>query len=345
MWVVILTSPGAGQDAMNDAAVTAPSGESADGRRSACRGVRVLSSLSRNTNETNPVRGDAGRWPCRNGLRSVVTRGAGRAPVAATARASHRRGVHGAARDPERLARRCQHPAQRRAHSRCMDQRGVERAWLSLPACNPVVFGEIRTPGATRTIGFYAHYDGQPLDPKEWTTPPFTPTLRDKAIEAGGTVIPLPAPGTPFDPECAHLRALGRRRQGPDHGDAGGPRRDPRRRAALSSNIKFVFDGEEEAGSPNLRRSWTRTRTLFAADVWLMCDGPVHQTAPALYFGARDGDAPRSHRLRREARAAQRPLRQLGAEPGDAARAPARVDEETTTAACSSRTSTTMSRR
>ena len=55
-----------------------------------------------------------------------------------------------------------------------------------LPGANPVVFGEIKAPGATRTIVFYAHYDGQPLDPKEWATPPFMPTLRDKRLEDDG---------------------------------------------------------------------------------------------------------------------------------------------------------------
>src|SRR5262245_52442391 len=74
-------------------------------------------------------------------------------------------------------------------------KRGVTTHLVSVPGANPVVFGEIRTPGATRTIGFYAHYDGQPLDPKEWTTPPLTPTLRNGAIEGGGSVIPLPATG------------------------------------------------------------------------------------------------------------------------------------------------------
>ena len=48
---------------------------------------------------------------------------------------------------------------------------------------------------------FYAHYDGQPLDPKEWTTPPFEPVLRDRTIESGGRVIPLPAAGVRFNPE------------------------------------------------------------------------------------------------------------------------------------------------
>ena len=169
-------------------------------------------------------------------------------------------------------------------------KRGVAARLVSVPGANPIVFGEIRTPGAARTIGFYAHYDGQPLDPKEWTTPPFTPTLRNGAIGAGGTVIPLPAAGTPFLPESriyargaaddkapiiAQLAAL-----------------DAIRAAGLAhrSNIKFMFEGEEEAGSPNLLAILEANRSLFAADIWLMCDGPVHQSRrQALYFGSRDG--------------------------------------------------------
>src|SRR5450755_2840568 len=77
--------------------------------------------------------------------------------------------------------------------ARMMEKRGVAARLVSVPGGNPVVFGEIKTPGAARTIVFYAHYDGQPLDPKEWTTPPFMPTLRDKQIERDGQVISLPA--------------------------------------------------------------------------------------------------------------------------------------------------------
>src|SRR5579872_110687 len=82
-----------------------------------------------------------------------------------------------------------------------MEKRGITAKLVSVPGGNPIVFGEIKTAGATRTIVFYAHYDGQPLDPKEWVTPPFTPTLRDKTIERDGQVIPLPEDGQPFDPE------------------------------------------------------------------------------------------------------------------------------------------------
>src|ERR671912_2468125 len=41
---------------------------------------------------------------------------------------------------------------------------------------NPLVFGDLRVPGASRTILFYIHYDGQPVNPKDWKqASPFTP--------------------------------------------------------------------------------------------------------------------------------------------------------------------------
>src|SRR5262245_27756516 len=50
--------------------------------------------------------------------------------------------------------------------AKMLDKRGVASKLVAVPGANPVVFGEMKTPGATRTIVFYAHYDGQPLDPK-----------------------------------------------------------------------------------------------------------------------------------------------------------------------------------
>ena len=169
-----------------------------------------------------------------------------------------------------------------------MEKRGIAAKLVSVPGGNPVVFGEIRTPGATRTIGFYAHYDGQPLDPAEWATPPFQPTLRDRRVDDGGKVIPLPPAGTPFDPEW-RLYARGA-------ADDKAPiialmtAIDAMRAAgiALKGNVKFAFDGEEEAGSPNLEKTMAANRELFAADLWLMCDAPVYQTRQqSIIFGAR----------------------------------------------------------
>lgn len=172
--------------------------------------------------------------------------------------------------------------------SQMLGRRGIAARLVSIPGSNPIVLGEIKTPGATRTIVFYAHYDGQPLDPKEWASAPFAPTLRDKQLEKDGQVIPLPAPGVKFDPEW-RLYARG-------SADDKAPivailtALDALRAAGMrsKSNIKLVFEGEEEANSINLEKILAANKEAFSGDLWLMCDAPVHQTRRQLiYFGAR----------------------------------------------------------
>lgn len=59
------------------------------------------------------------------------------------------------------------------------------------PSAPPVVYGEWKAPNATRTLIFYAHYDGQPTDPRQWSeTLPWQPALRTAALESGGKVLP-----------------------------------------------------------------------------------------------------------------------------------------------------------
>ncbi|HEX5425090.1 MAG TPA: M20/M25/M40 family metallo-hydrolase [Candidatus Acidoferrales bacterium] len=169
-----------------------------------------------------------------------------------------------------------------------MRKRGIEPQLVSVPGANPVVFGEIRTPGARRTIVIYAHYDGQPVDPKQWATPPFTPTLRNGPIENGGRVIQEPPAGTPFNPEWR----LYARASGDDKAptEAMMAALDGIRAAGIKakSNIKFVFEGEEEAGSIHLQQILAAHKELFSGDVWVICDGPVSQTRQqSIAFGAR----------------------------------------------------------
>ena len=167
-------------------------------------------------------------------------------------------------------------------------RRGVTAELVSVPGGNPVVFGEIRTPGATRTIGLYAHYDGQPLDPKEWHSAPFTAMLRDKPLDQGGTEIPLPPAGRPFDPESRLYARSAADDKAPiiailaalDAIRAAG--------VQMRSNIKFAFEGEEEANSVNLEATLAANRAKFAGDIWLVCDSPLHQTRrQSIIFGAR----------------------------------------------------------
>ena len=68
-----------------------------------------------------------------------------------------------------------------------LEARGIETHLLSIEGRGPTVFGKLEALGATRTVIFYAHYDGQPVDPTAWTDKsPFEPVLYDNSIEAGG---------------------------------------------------------------------------------------------------------------------------------------------------------------
>src|ERR1043165_8774171 len=79
-------------------------------------------------------------------------------------------------------------------------QRGFNPRLLEAPNSPPAVYGEWKTPGAQRTILVYAHYDGQPTDPKQWTgTQPWQPVFRSAALEANGAVVTPPLSRTPFN--------------------------------------------------------------------------------------------------------------------------------------------------
>src|SRR5207237_2769661 len=79
-----------------------------------------------------------------------------------------------------------------------MQRRGLTPQLLEAKSKNtpPAVYGEWKVAGATHSIILYAHYDGQPVDPKQWTaSPPFQPTWRSAAMDAGGQIVTLPDGG------------------------------------------------------------------------------------------------------------------------------------------------------
>ena len=68
-------------------------------------------------------------------------------------------------------------------------RRGFDTRLLTAGDAAPAVFAERQTPGATRTVVFYAHYDGQPVDAAEWTDAPWRATLRTASLEDVGQVM------------------------------------------------------------------------------------------------------------------------------------------------------------
>jgi acetylornithine deacetylase/succinyl-diaminopimelate desuccinylase-like protein len=173
--------------------------------------------------------------------------------------------------------------------ARRLERRGIKTRRLEVPGAPPAIYGERPTPGATTTVVFYAHYDGQPVDPARWTNgDPFHPYLADRALADGGKPIPFPAEGAAFDPESR----LYARSAGDDKAPVVAllAALDALDEAGLrpTVNLKFFFEGEEEQGSPHLAQMLAAYRDLLAADLWLFCDGPVHQSRrPQIVFGAR----------------------------------------------------------
>ena len=171
-----------------------------------------------------------------------------------------------------------------------MQRRGLNPQLLEGKATDtpPAVYGEWKVPGATRAIVMYAHYDGQPVDPKQWTaSPPFQPTWRTAALESGGTVATLPAMG-----EINSEWRLYARSSSDDKAGVMGilTAFDALRaqQAVPSLNIKFLFEGEEEAGSPHLGEIIDLHKQLLESDAWIICDGPVHQSGrKEVVFGVR----------------------------------------------------------
>jgi acetylornithine deacetylase/succinyl-diaminopimelate desuccinylase-like protein len=176
-----------------------------------------------------------------------------------------------------------------------LEARGIETHLLPITGRGPVVFGKLVAPAATRTVIFYAHYDGQPVDPVAWTDgAPFEPVLRSDALEAGGKRIPFPEnsakqPAVYKDdwriyarsssddksPIVALLAAI----------DALRAKQIP-----LKVNLKVIFEGEEEAGSTNLAHTLELNKNLFGADLLITADGPVHQSGRQLVFFGNRGD-------------------------------------------------------
>jgi acetylornithine deacetylase/succinyl-diaminopimelate desuccinylase-like protein len=168
-----------------------------------------------------------------------------------------------------------------------MERRGVATQLLEIPGAPPVVFGEIKTPGASRTVVFYAHYDGQPLNPREWATDPWKPVVRDAPLDRDGRIVELPASGA-VNPEWRIYARSASDDKAPVIAIAAALDALKAARIPLKWNIKFVFEGEEEAGSAHLGQILEKHRDLIASDVWLICDGPVHQSRQQqIVFGAR----------------------------------------------------------
>ena len=148
----------------------------------------------------------------------------------------------------------------------------------------PYVLAERHQSADGPTILIYAHFDGQPVDAANWTSPPFEPTLKaaetviDWESALAGDLSPewrlyARSAGDDKAPVIGLMHAL----EALEEADI-----------PVAVNIKLILDGEEEAGSPTLARILEDHADWLDADLMLFCDGPMHQSRRRqLVFGVR----------------------------------------------------------
>ena len=143
---------------------------------------------------------------------------------------------------------------------------GADFAEVSPSDGNPVVYGEKIVDPALKTVLVYGHYDVQPPEPLEkWRTDPFEPVIHDGAIWGRGANDDK---GQLF----MHVKAF----------------EYLVRTGQLRHNVKFMFEGEEEIGSPNLPRWIKANKKRLAADVCLVSDTTmISEKVPSINCGMR----------------------------------------------------------
>lgn len=166
--------------------------------------------------------------------------------------------------------------------------RGLQARLLEVEGGVPAVYAETPARPAAPTVLIYAHYDGQPVDPTQWTTAPWQPVLRDGPLEAGGREVPLPTAPGQAQPEWRLYARSTSDDKAPVIGVLAALDALKAAGIPLSVNLKLFLEGEEEAGSPHLDALLRAHASVLAADLWLLCDGPVHETRQQqVFFGAR----------------------------------------------------------
>ena len=143
---------------------------------------------------------------------------------------------------------------------------GCDKAEVMATDGYPVVYGEKLIDPAKPTVLVYGHYDVQPADPLElWHSGPFEPVIKDGKVYARGSADDK---GQFY----MHVKAL----------------ETMVRTNSMTTNIKFLIEGEEEVGSPNLGKFVGEHKDLLKADVILISDSSMlSMENPSLDTGVR----------------------------------------------------------
>ena len=144
---------------------------------------------------------------------------------------------------------------------------GFDNCEAIATAGHPVVYGEWLKAGADKpTVLVYAHYDVQPVDPLPlWHSEPFEGEIRERKMYARGASDNKAGVWGNLKTFEALLQANG----------------------SLPVNIKIMFEGEEESGSPSIEAFVEANKERLGADLLLNCDGEFAPEEPRLNYAGR----------------------------------------------------------
>lgn len=143
----------------------------------------------------------------------------------------------------------------------------IENVSVDETAGHPVVYGEWLHAEGKPTILLYGHYDVQPVDPLHlWDSEPFNPEIRDNKLYARGASDDK---GQVF----MHLKMIEALFE---------------TEGTLPVNVKFIYEGEEEIGSPNLPEYVEKNKEKLSANLILISDTGLYAPGkPAVCYGLR----------------------------------------------------------
>ncbi|MEE3367752.1 MAG: dipeptidase [Planctomycetota bacterium] len=142
---------------------------------------------------------------------------------------------------------------------------GIEGVRVLSTGGHPVVYGEHAHATDCPTVLIYGHFDTQPVDPEDrWEQPPFEPLIRNQRIYARGASDNKGPMLIPILAVEALLKTTG----------------------ALPVNVKFLFEGQEEIGSPQIPKFLDAHRDMLSCDLVVSADGVQwEEDQPAIYLG------------------------------------------------------------
>ncbi len=148
-----------------------------------------------------------------------------------------------------------------------LEAAGCTRAEIHDTKRHPIVYGEWLGAAGKPTILVYGHYDVQPVDPIElWQTPPFEPTIRDGRVFARGAADDKGQVIIHVNAFEAHMKTSG----------------------TCPVNVKFLIEGEEEIGSPNLTPFIQANLEKLRCDATVVSDTAMFsRTVPSICHGLR----------------------------------------------------------